>query len=68
VRNHLSEGMQIAALYHIEMVRELAALHTVVSSTMEFVLRHSPNKTFQMEIVDKLIAEFRRQEERRSHL
>jgi hypothetical protein len=68
VRNHLLEGMLIAALCYIEMVGELAALWEAVSSTTEFTLGRSPNETFQVEVVDELLAEFWRQEERRSCL
>jgi hypothetical protein len=32
VRNHMSEGMQIAALLHIEMAREFVVLRAEVSS------------------------------------
>jgi hypothetical protein len=54
----LSEGMRITALRHIEMVGELAALLVAVSSTMEMALGHSPDETFQVEIVGELVAEF----------
>jgi hypothetical protein len=40
VRNHLSEGMQITALRHTKMVRELAGLRATVSSAMELALGH----------------------------
>jgi hypothetical protein len=39
-----------------------------VSSTSEFALGCSPNETFQVEVVDELIAEFQKQEEWRSRL
>jgi hypothetical protein len=38
VRNHLSEGMRIAALHHTKMAGELATLRTVESYTAEFAL------------------------------
>jgi hypothetical protein len=60
--------MRIAALLHAEMVRELAMLWVVVSSTVEFTPEHSPNETFRVKIVDELIAEFQRQEKRCSCL
>jgi hypothetical protein len=60
--------MLIAALCYIEMVGELAALWEAVSSTTEFTLGRLPNETFQVEVVDELLAEFWRQEERRSCL
>jgi hypothetical protein len=63
VRNHLSEGRQIAALRHIKMVGELGMLRTVVSSTMEFVLARSPDETFWVEDADELVAKFWKLEE-----
>jgi hypothetical protein len=68
VRNHLSEGMWIAALCHTEMARDVAALRTVVSSAMEFALGRSPDEIFRVEVVDDLVAEFRKLEERHSRL
>jgi hypothetical protein len=50
------------------MTGELATLLAAVSSAVEFMLGCSPNETFRVEIVDELIAEFWRQEERRSRL
>jgi hypothetical protein len=64
VRNHLSKGMWIAAFHHTEMAREHAVLRAAVSSATEFTLGRSPNDTFLVQIVDELIAEFWRQEER----
>jgi hypothetical protein len=46
VRNHLSEGMQIAALHHTKMAREVATLRVAVSSTMELAQWRSPDETF----------------------
>jgi hypothetical protein len=66
VRNHLLEGMQIAALHHTEMAQELATLWTVVSSIVEFMLGCSPDETFWVEVVDELVAEFWKLEEWRS--
>jgi hypothetical protein len=60
--------MRIATLYHTEMAREFAMLRAVVSSPVEFTLRCSTNETFRVEVLDKLIAEFRKQEEWCSHL
>jgi hypothetical protein len=54
----MSEGIQIAALHRTEMARELAMLRAAVSSATEFVLGHSPNKTFQVEVVGELVVEF----------
>jgi hypothetical protein len=66
VRNLLSEGMQIAALHHTEMAGELSALQAAVSSTVEFTLGRLPNKTVRVEVVDELVAEFYKKEERLS--
>jgi hypothetical protein len=68
VRNHLSEGMRLAAFHHTEMARELAMPRAAVSSVMEFTLGHSPNETFWVEVLDELIAKFQWQEERCSCL
>jgi hypothetical protein len=35
---------------------------------MQSMLRHSPTAAFQVDVVDELVAEFRTQEERCSHL
>jgi hypothetical protein len=56
--------MWIAALFHIEMAKELATLQVAMSSAVKFMLRRSPNETFQVEVMDELVTEFRRQEER----
>jgi hypothetical protein len=40
------------------MVVELAMLLVVVSSTMQSTLRCSPDETFQVEVVGKLVAKF----------
>jgi hypothetical protein len=64
-RNHLLEGMQIAALHHTKMARELAMLRTVVPFVVEFTLGCSPNKTFWVEVVDELVAKILELEERR---
>jgi hypothetical protein len=66
VRNHLSEGMWLAALCHTEMAIELDTLRTVVSSTVVLALGCSPDETFWVEVVDKLVAEFWNLEERHS--
>jgi hypothetical protein len=65
VRNHLSEGMWIAALRHPEMARELAVLQVVVSSTTEFTLGCLLNKTFWVDVLDELVTEFWKQEDQR---
>jgi hypothetical protein len=45
------------------MAGDLAVLETVVSSAMEFTLGRSLDKTFQVEVVDELVVEFRKLEE-----
>jgi hypothetical protein len=68
MRNHLSEGMRITALHHTEMVGELAILHAAMSSAVELVLGCSPDKTFWVEAVGVVVAEFQKLEERFSRL
>jgi hypothetical protein len=63
VRSHLSARMWVATLCHAEMARELAALWSVMSSTVGLVLRRSPNETFRVEVIDELVAKFWRLEE-----
>jgi hypothetical protein len=58
VKSHLSEGMQIATICHVEMAEKVAALRAAVSSAAEFMLGRSPTKAFKVEVVDKLAAEF----------
>jgi hypothetical protein len=62
-RNHLSEGMRITTLCHIEMAIDLATIRMMVSSVVEFMLGHLPDETFRVEVVDKVVAEFRKLEE-----
>jgi hypothetical protein len=50
--------MWIVAFHHAEMAGEHAALRAAVSSSTEFTLGRSPNDTFQVELVDELIAKF----------
>jgi hypothetical protein len=66
VRSHVSEGMKIAALYNTKMVEQLAALQAAVSSATQFVLECSPTMALQVDVLDELVTEFRKQEERRS--
>jgi hypothetical protein len=68
VRNHLSEAIQIAALHHTMMAEMLAVLRAVVSSTLELVLRHSPDETFWVEVMGELVVVIQRLEEQRSQL
>jgi hypothetical protein len=56
-------GMWAAALRHAEMVGELTALQSAVSSVVEEVLGRLPNETFRVEVMDELVAKFQRQEE-----
>jgi hypothetical protein len=60
--------MQITTLRHIEMAGALAVLRAVVSSIVEVALCRSPNKTFQVEVVSELVAEFQKLEEWSSFL
>jgi hypothetical protein len=46
------------------MAGELVTLQATVSSTVEFMLGSLPDKTFQVEVVDELVVEFRKVEER----
>jgi hypothetical protein len=55
--------MRATALHHAEVVGELATLWVAVSSAAELVLGCSPNETFQVEVMDELVAEFQRPEE-----
>jgi hypothetical protein len=55
--------MWVFALRHTEMAGELATLRVAMTSTAEFVLGCSPKDTFQVEVVNELIAEFQRQDE-----
>jgi hypothetical protein len=55
--------MQATAICHIEMVEELAALQTAVTSATELMLGRSPDENFWVEIVDELIAQSHKLEE-----
>jgi hypothetical protein len=66
--DHLSEGMRITALHHTKMVGELAMLRAAMSSAVELVLGCSPDKTFWVEAVGVVVAEFQKLEERFSRL
>jgi hypothetical protein len=48
--------MQIVALHHTEMARELAMLRSAVSLTVEFMLGCSPDGTFWVEVMDEPVA------------
>jgi hypothetical protein len=50
--------MQIAALGHIKMAKELATLRAAVCSIVELALRRSPDETFRVEVVGELVAKF----------
>jgi hypothetical protein len=58
LRHHLSKGMLLVALHHTEMVKELAVLRAVVSSTAELVLGCSPDDTSHVEVVGEVATEF----------
>jgi hypothetical protein len=55
-------------LCHTEVDGELSTLWAAVSSTVELVLGRSPDETFQVEVMDELVAEFQRLEELYSQL
>jgi hypothetical protein len=55
--------MRVAAIRHIEMAGELAALQAIVTSVMELVLGLSPDEIFWVEITDKLVSQFWKLEE-----
>jgi hypothetical protein len=50
--------MQLAALRHTEMARELAILQAVVSTTSESVLGRSSSNTFHVDVVSELATKF----------
>jgi hypothetical protein len=58
VRNYLLEGMQAAALHHVEVVEALTTLRAAVSSVVELVLERSPDESFWVEVMDELVAKF----------
>jgi hypothetical protein len=60
--------MWITALYHTEMIEELATLRAVMSSAAELALGCLPNETFRVEVVGELVAKFWRLEDQRSWL
>jgi hypothetical protein len=62
------ERMRVAAIHHIEMVGELAALQVAMTSIVELVLGCSPDETFRVEIVDEMVAQFQKLEELCSRL
>jgi hypothetical protein len=52
--------MWLAALRHIEMAKQLAALRAVVSSTMQSMLGRSPTEILQVDVVDELVTKFKK--------
>jgi hypothetical protein len=54
----MSEGIQIVALRHAEMAKELATLQVAVSSTTEIVFGCSPTEALRVEVEDELVAKF----------
>jgi hypothetical protein len=68
VRKHLLEEMRITALHHTAMGGGLAARRPVVLTAMEFKLGWLPNETFLVEVLDVVVAEFRKHEEQCSRL
>jgi hypothetical protein len=67
-RNHLLERIRAAAIHHIEMVGELAVLWVAMTYAIELVLGRSPDETFRVELMDKVVAQFRKLEELCSQL
>jgi hypothetical protein len=63
VRSHLSTRMRAATLHHAGMAEELTVLWTIVSSTTKLLLRHSPDDTSWVELMNELTAKFWRLEE-----
>jgi hypothetical protein len=57
------EDSVLAKNCHPKVVGELATLRAVVSFVAELVLGNSPDETFWVEVMDELVAEFRRLEE-----
>jgi hypothetical protein len=64
----MSEGMRLAALYHTEVVGELAAFQAAVSSTTKSVLGRLLGNTTHMEMLGELVAEFWKVDGRSSKL
>jgi hypothetical protein len=60
--------MCIAAVRHTKMAEQFTMLWAAVSSTVESVLRRLPTGAFWVDVVDELVTEFWKQEERCSHL
>jgi hypothetical protein len=60
--------MQATALHHTEMAGELTMLQMAVSSAAELLPGCSPSGTFQVEVMNELVAKFQRQEELCSRL
>jgi hypothetical protein len=60
VRNHLSRWMRLAGLHHTVILESLPSLGRWCLLPWS---RHSPNETFHVEVVGKLVVEFQRLEE-----
>jgi hypothetical protein len=60
--------MQLMALRHSEMAGELATLRVMVPFVADSALGRSPGEIFHVEVVDELVAEFQRLDERCSQL
>jgi hypothetical protein len=64
----MSEGMPMVVVHHAEVAQQFTELWVAASSAMEFVLKRSPTEAFRVDVVDQLVSEFRKQEERCSCL
>jgi hypothetical protein len=54
VRSFLIVRMQVTALHHTGVVRDLTTHRAAVSTAMELVLGHSPNETSMVEVMSVL--------------
>jgi hypothetical protein len=60
--------MRATTLHHAEVVGELIALQTIMSSTVEWVLECSPSEASWAEVMGKLATKFQGLEETCSRL
>jgi hypothetical protein len=60
----LHEGMCFAVACHTKMAMQLAALWVAMSLAAQSVLGRSSTEAFQVDVVGKMLAKFREQEER----
>jgi hypothetical protein len=55
--------MRSATFRHTEITGELTALRSMVSSATELGLGRSPGETIEVEVMNEMVATFRRREE-----